>query len=72
MDEDETSIGGLENPPKPTKELFYASLAFDIIGLCLALLVNKTFFIEILSNVYFWIIWLKARKENFNKKGKFI
>ena len=48
MDEDETSIGGLENPPKPTKELFYASLAFDIIGLCLALLVNETFFIAIL------------------------
>ena len=48
MDQDETSIGGLENPPKPTKELFYASLAFDIIGLCLALLVNKTFFIAIL------------------------
>jgi 1,4-dihydroxy-2-naphthoate polyprenyltransferase len=49
MDQDETSIGGLENPPKPTKELFYISMAFDIIGLLLALLVSQTFFIAVLT-----------------------
>ncbi len=49
MDQDETSIGGLENPPKPTKELFYISIAFDIIGLLLALVLSQTFFIAVLT-----------------------
>jgi 1,4-dihydroxy-2-naphthoate octaprenyltransferase len=49
MDQDESSIGGLENPPKPTKELFYTSLAFDVIGLLLSLIVNTTFFIAVLT-----------------------
>ena len=44
MDKDESSIGGLKNPPKVTKKLFYLSVAFDITGLLLALLVNFNFF----------------------------
>ena len=36
MDQDEGSIGGLEHPPKATKQLFFASIAFDLIGLLLA------------------------------------
>ena len=48
MDQDETSIGGLENPPKPTKKLFYVSVVFDVIGLCFSLLVSFSFFICIL------------------------
>jgi len=45
MDQDETSIGGLEHPPKPTKKLFYTSILFDIIGLGLSLFVSFYFFI---------------------------
>ncbi len=48
MDQDETSIGGLENPPKPTKQLFYISALFDCIGVSLSLLVNFYFFLSIL------------------------
>ena len=48
MDQDETSIGGLENPPKPTKKLFYVSVIFDVIGLCFSLLVSFSFFTCIL------------------------
>ena len=48
MDQDETSIGGLENPPKPTKKLFYVSVIFDVIGLCFSLLISFSFFTCIL------------------------
>src|SRR5690348_14392780 len=40
MDKDETSIGGLKNPPRPTKKLFYLSGLFDALGLLFALLVS--------------------------------
>jgi 1,4-dihydroxy-2-naphthoate octaprenyltransferase len=49
MDQDETSIGGLEHPPRPTKQLFYASILFDTIGLSLALWVGFYFFISVLA-----------------------
>ena len=49
MDQDETSIGGLEHPPKPTKQLFYTSIIFDIIGLSLSLIVGFYFFICVLA-----------------------
>ena len=49
MDQDEGSIGGLENPPKPTKELFYVSIVFDLIGLLLSFFVNATFFMAVLT-----------------------
>lgn len=45
MDQDETSIGGLEHPPKPTRKLFYTSILFDAIGLTLSLLISFNFFI---------------------------
>ena len=51
MDQDETSIGGLENPPKPTKKLFYASLLFDAIGLTLALIISFQFFISVAAYI---------------------
>ena len=49
MDQDESSIGGLEHPPKPTKQLFYASILFDIVGLSLSLLLGFYFFISVLA-----------------------
>ncbi len=48
MDQDESSIGGLKNPPKPTQKLFYASIIFDTIGLSLSLLVGINFFVGVL------------------------
>jgi len=47
MDQDETSIGGLEHPPKPTIKLFYTSIAFDVIGLGLSLIISVQYFIAI-------------------------
>jgi len=51
MDQDESSIGGLENPPKPTRKLFYASIIFDAIGLSLSLLTGFSFFIIVFAYV---------------------
>jgi 1,4-dihydroxy-2-naphthoate octaprenyltransferase len=45
MDRDETPIGGIKNPMKPTKQLFYVSIAMDIIALMLSLLINLIFFL---------------------------
>ncbi len=47
MDKDEGSIGGLRNPPKVTKNIFYASILFDVMGFALSLLVSTTFFMHI-------------------------
>ncbi len=49
MDKDETSIGGLKNPPKPTKNLFYLTALFDITGLALSLMVSIQFFFCVLA-----------------------
>lgn len=37
IDRDETSIGGLENPPLPTVQLFYLTLVLDTLSLVLAM-----------------------------------
>jgi len=47
MDNDEGSIGGLKNPPKPTKNLFYLCLLFDVIGLVLSLILGFQFFLSV-------------------------
>lgn len=49
MDQDETSIGGLKNPPKPTKNLFYTSLLFDGLGIGLSTFVSIYFFISVIA-----------------------
>jgi 1,4-dihydroxy-2-naphthoate octaprenyltransferase len=51
MDRDTTSIGGLENPPQPTRKLFYASLFLDFVGLCFAAMVNIHFFKGVLAYI---------------------
>jgi 1,4-dihydroxy-2-naphthoate octaprenyltransferase len=43
FDKDEKSIGGLKNPPKVSKELYYVSLLFDLIAIILAWQINITF-----------------------------
>jgi len=48
QDRDETSIGGLKHPPKVTKNLFYVTMLFDIIGVSCALLVSVYFSLFVL------------------------
>jgi len=43
QDRDETSIGGLKHPPKVTKNLFYATLFLDIMGILAGLFVSAYF-----------------------------
>ncbi len=47
FDKDEKSIGGLKNPPKTTKELYYISLLLDSIALLLALTISLEFTVMI-------------------------
>ncbi|MBY0425764.1 MAG: UbiA family prenyltransferase [Cytophagales bacterium] len=49
MDQDEGSIGGIKHPPKATKNLFYASILFDFLGLGLSLWIGLEFFLGILA-----------------------
>lgn len=53
MDNDTGSIGGLETPPPPTKELFYVSLIMDLAGLLLSWLISVPFFIAYLVYIIF-------------------
>ncbi len=48
QDRDETSIGGLKHPPKVSKNLFYATLFLDIIGVLCALVVSVYFSLFVL------------------------
>jgi len=51
QDKDETSIGGLKHPPRVTKNLFYVTFLFDILGLTLSLFISLTFSISVLMYV---------------------
>jgi 1,4-dihydroxy-2-naphthoate octaprenyltransferase len=59
IDKDIDSIGGIKNPPKPTKTLLYVSILLDTIGIALALTVNTLFAIGVaiyvlISRAYSW------------------
>ena len=44
VDKDTSSIGGIENPPLPSKQLFYVSILLDVLAILLALIfVNQLF-----------------------------
>jgi 1,4-dihydroxy-2-naphthoate octaprenyltransferase len=43
MDHDTESIGGLEKPPPPTRQLYIASIILDILGIALSFLVSPLF-----------------------------
>jgi 1,4-dihydroxy-2-naphthoate polyprenyltransferase len=43
MDRDETSIGGLKNPLKPTRQLFYTTVIMDFIAVLLSFFVSLYF-----------------------------
>ena len=49
MDRDTNSIGGIEHPKLPTKELFYCTLVLDGLGLALSTLISFWFFTGILA-----------------------
>jgi len=48
MDKDETPIGGLRVPLKPTRQLFYTSVVMDVAAILLSLLVSFIFALGIL------------------------
>ncbi len=59
MDQDESSIGGLKNPPKAGREVFYASILFDFIGLALCYYLSPglcyaVLLYVIVSRLYSW------------------
>jgi 1,4-dihydroxy-2-naphthoate octaprenyltransferase len=43
MDRDETPIGGLKNPMQPTKQLFYTTVALDVIAVTASLFISWYF-----------------------------
>lgn len=47
IDQDESSIGGVENPPKATKELYYITLLLDFLalGICAFISINLSLLI---------------------------
>jgi 1,4-dihydroxy-2-naphthoate polyprenyltransferase len=49
MDRDETSIGGLKNPAQPTKELFYTTVAMDIMAILLSSFISRNFVFGIIA-----------------------
>lgn len=48
MDKDETPIGGLKNPLQPTKQLFYVTLAMDVLAVLTSLFISIYFSLGIL------------------------
>jgi 1,4-dihydroxy-2-naphthoate polyprenyltransferase len=59
MDQDTESIGGLENPPKAGKELFYVSIVLDILGVGVAFFYSPKLsalliMYSIISRLYSW------------------
>lgn len=51
MDRDEGSIGGIENPLPPTRQLFYVSVGMDIIALLMSYWISIYFFMGILAYI---------------------
>jgi len=43
MDRDETPIGGLKNPQQPSRQLFYVTIAMDIMAMAIACIVSFYF-----------------------------
>ena len=51
MDNDEESIGMLEKPPAPTRQLFYLTAVLDVMALVLSIFVNSIFALCIFANI---------------------
>ena len=53
MDKDVASIGGIKHPMQPTKQLFMVSVAMDVLGTILSLLVSIPFFAAYICYILF-------------------
>src|SRR5215813_6424011 len=53
MDRDTESIGGLEKPPPPSRELYVTTIVLDIAGVILSLVIGWVFTLLILSYIGF-------------------
>ncbi len=53
MDRDETPIGGIANPMRPTRQLFYATIVLDAIAIALSFFVNAFFTTAIVVYILF-------------------
>jgi 1,4-dihydroxy-2-naphthoate octaprenyltransferase len=51
MDRDTESIGGVKNPKQPTRQLFYVTIALDVLALVLSAFISWYFFAGILSYI---------------------
>ncbi|HMF74013.1 MAG TPA: UbiA family prenyltransferase [Flavitalea sp.] len=51
MDRDEESVGGILKPMQPTRQLFYVSVALDVIALIAGLLISITFSLCLLAYI---------------------
>lgn len=51
MDQDDESIGMLEKPPKPTRQLFWLTAALDFVAVAASFLVNALFATCIIANI---------------------
>lgn len=51
MDNDEESIGMLEKPPRPTRQLFYLTAVLDIMAVVLSFFVHLIFALCIIANI---------------------
>lgn len=56
MDRDTGPIGGVEKPLQPTKQLFYASIAMDVVAVALSLLITPYF----AAGILFYILASRA------------
>jgi len=53
MDRDTDSIGGIENPMQPTRELFYTTIVLDIAGTLLSLFISWQFSLGFILYIFF-------------------
>jgi 1,4-dihydroxy-2-naphthoate octaprenyltransferase len=51
MDRDETSIGGLKHPYRPTRQLFHVTIAMDLLALLLSLIIGVGFTLGIAAYI---------------------
>lgn len=53
MDRDGGSIGGLKNPLQPTRQLFYATIVFDVVAIVLSFFISALFAACVLIYIVF-------------------
>lgn len=61
QDRDETSIGGLKNPPKVTRNLYHATLLMDIVAVLSGLLISFSF------SLFVFIFIIMSRAYSYRK-----